>query len=143
MLHTTVVHKKAYLTYFMEKKLQGMLHVQVTQPSSSTFALPVTVARKEEDRSLGPCMDNRRINEQTELFSYPMSHVDDIIQELGRCNQFLCMNSKKACRQASLLEVYKKCTALLTTFNVYKYNRLWFGWKNLGAWFLKIMDDIL
>lgn len=144
---TTPVRRKPYplsreRKTWLRKELQTMLDAKIIRPSTSTFASPITIAPKE-DGTFRLCTDYRLLNQQTDLFPYPMPRIDDIINETGGCRQFSCIDLTKGYWQIPLEEEYKKYTAFITPFDVYEYNRLPFGWKNSGAWFQKIMDDIL
>lgn len=72
-----------------------------------------------------------------------MPRIDDIINETGGCEWFSRIDLCKGYWQVPLQEEYKKFTAFVTPFDVYKYNRLPFGWKNSGAWFQKMMNNVL
>lgn len=144
---TTVVRRKPYplsreRKIWLQTELQTMLDAKIIRPSTSTFASPITIAPKE-DGTYRLCTDYRLINRQTDLFPYPMPHIDDIINDTGGSTVFSCIDLTKGYWQVPLDEDYKKYTAFVTPFDLYEYNRLPFGWKNSGAWFQKIMDEVL
>lgn len=143
----TPVRKKPY-SMSREKKLwlkteiQNMLDAGIIRPSVSTFASPITLAPKE-DGSLRLCTDYRILNNQTDLFPFPMPRIDEIIEETGGCKIFSRIDLCKGFWQIPLEEKYKMYTAFVTPFDVYEYNRLPFGWKNSAAWFQKMMNSVL
>lgn len=145
--NTTVIQKKHYpmtreRKMWLKGELQNMLDAKIIRPSTSTFASPITVALKE-DGSLRLCTDYRALNQQTELFPYPMPRIDDVINETGGCSVFSRIDLSKGFWQVPLTEESKKYTAFTTPYGLYEYNRLPFGWKNSPAWFQKMMTEVL
>lgn len=54
----------------------------ITERSSSEWAFPIDLVKK--DGSLRMCIDYRRLNAITDADAYPMPHVDDMIDDLGK-----------------------------------------------------------
>lgn len=144
---TTVVQRKPYSMsqekkMWLKRELNGMLAAGITGPPTSTVACPITIVPKK----YGPlrlCTDCHQVNCQTELFPFSMARMDDIINEMGGCSWYSRIDLCKGYWQVPLEEETKRFTAYVTLFDVYKYNRLPFGWKNSGAWIQKMMNEVL
>lgn len=144
---TTPVRRRPYRMSrekkeWLKGELQQMLNAGIIRPSTSTFASPLTIAPKS-DGSFRLCTDYRAVNKQTDIFPFPMPHVDDIINDTGGCAVFSCLDLCKGFWQVPLAEETKQYTAFVTPFDLYEYNRLPFGWKNSSAWFQKLMTSVL
>lgn len=144
---TTPVRRKPYnmtrdKKEWLKKELQQMLDAGIIRPSTSTFASPITIAPKA-DGSFRLCTDFRMVNKQTDMFPFPMPHVDDIISDTGGSSTFSTIDLCKGFWQVPLTEDTKQYTAFVTPLNLYEYNRLPFGWKNSSAWFQKMMTTVL
>lgn len=63
-----------------------------------------------------------------------MPRIDDMFDETGGCQAFLCIDLI-GYRQVPLEEEYKQCIAFVSTFGVYNYNCLPFRQKNSDARF--------
>ena len=89
------------------------------------------------------CTDYRFVNEQTELISWPLPNIDEIISETGGCKWFSTIDLLKGFWQQPLTEETKKFSAFVTPFGTYEYNVNPFGWKNSPKYFQKMMDEVL
>lgn len=103
----------------------------------STFAYLITIILKE-DGSSSLCTDCRKANCQ--LYPFPMSRVDEIINETGGCSGFLGINLSKGFWRVPLEGRTRHLNAFVTPLDMYW---LPFGWKKPGAWFQKMMNELL
>lgn len=114
-----------------------MLDANIIRPSTSPFASPIAIAPKA-DGTYRLCADYRLINQQTDLFPYPMPNIDEIINNTGGCKTFSCIDLQKGYWQVPLQEEYKRYTAFITPFDLYET-----GCLSDGAWFQKVMNEVL
>lgn len=103
-----------------------MLDANIIRQSTSSFASPVTIV-PNKDGTFRLSTDYRPVNQQADLFPFPMPHREAITDETGGCEIFSRINLCKGFWQVPLQEEYKQCTAFVTPFDVYDYNRLPFG----------------
>src|SRR5579863_8498765 len=114
---------------WLDKELRLMLHNGIIRPSTSPYASPVMLAPKAGG-TWRLCTDYRWINEKTELISWPLPKIDDIIAETGGSQVFSTIDLLKGFWQQPLREDTKKFSAFVTPMGSYEYNVNPFGWKN-------------
>jgi len=65
----------------VKEELDEMLENGIIEPSTSEWSAPVVLVRKK-DRSLGLCVDYRRLNQVSQMDAYPMPRVDELIDRV-------------------------------------------------------------
>lgn len=126
---------------WLENEIAILKKNGVIRDSTSPYASPVLLVPK--GMSWRMCTDYRMINEQTELLSWPLPRIDDIIAETGGCKVFTTIDLLKGFWQIPLSEETKQFTAFVTHSGSYEYNVLPFGWKNSPKYFQQMMDRVL
>lgn len=66
----------------IERQVADMLHKGVIQPSSSSFSFPVLMVKKQ-DGTWSFCVDYRKVNAATKKHKFPITIVDELLDELG------------------------------------------------------------
>ena len=67
---------------FLNKEVERLLKSGIIRKSYSPWAFPVViVGKKGGDKWL--CIDYRKLNAETKVDSYPLSHIDDLLNSLG------------------------------------------------------------
>jgi len=64
-------------------ELKQMEESGIIEKSSSEWAAPIVLVRKE-DELLHMCVDYRHLNTVTPVDAYPMSRIDDLVDQLGK-----------------------------------------------------------
>ena len=126
----------------MEKELNEMLRHGVVRESTSAFGSPCTMVPKA-DGSWRFVTDYRLVNQQTDLLSWPLPRIDEVIAETGGCRVFSTIDLLKGYWQQPLVEDTKKFSAFVTPFGTFEYNVNPFGWKNAPKFFQKMMDSVM
>jgi hypothetical protein len=67
---------------WLEKKIEEMLDTDLIEPAESEWCSLVVLLPKK-DGTLRLCIDYRRVNEMIERDSYPLSQIDDIMENIG------------------------------------------------------------
>lgn len=114
----------------------------IIRKTNSPYGSPITLAPKA-DGSWRLCTDYRAINARTELASWPLPRIDDIIAETGGCRIFSNIDLLKGFWQQALSEDTKKYSAFVTPVGSFEYNVNPFGWKNSPKVFQRMMDEVL
>ena len=70
----------------VQELLSDMLDKDIIQPSSSPWALPIVLVKK--DGSFRFCVDYRKLNEVTYKDAYPLHHIDDTLNTLAGSKWF-------------------------------------------------------
>ena len=73
------------------KQLKDMQQAGVLQPSSSPWASPVVMVRKN-DGTHRFCVDYRTLNAVTKPDLYPLPRIDDLLDQLGESRYFSTLN---------------------------------------------------
>ena len=126
----------------MEKELEEMVKHGIVRESSSPYGSPCTMVPKT-DGSWRFVTDYRLVNQKTDLLSWPLPRIDEIISETGGCKIFSTIDLLKGYWQQPLTEDTKRFSAFVTPFGAYEYNVNPFGWKNAPKHFQKMMDDVM
>ena len=71
-----------------------MLKAGIIVPSKSPWTSPI-VPVKKKDGSLQLCVDYRRLNQVTAEDRYPMSRVEELLEQLGRAEYITTLNLTK------------------------------------------------
>lgn len=127
---------------FVKKEIESMKENGIIRESSSPFASPILMVPKTNG-TWRLCTDYRFVNEKTDLISWPLPNIDEIIAETGGCKVFSTVDLLKGFWQQPLTEDTKKFSAFVTPFGTYEYNVNPFGWKNSPKYFQKMMDQVL
>ena len=75
------VHKE------LARQLQSMEQANVIQPSHSPWASPMVLVQKK-DNSLHLCVDFRALNAVSKLDTFPIPHIDNLLDQLHGCKFF-------------------------------------------------------
>ena len=143
----TPVRKKPYTLSrakqdYMRDELEKLKTHGIIRDSTSAFASPVILVPKPNG-TWRMCTDYRFVNEQTDLISWPLPKIDEIIAETGGCRVFSTIDMLKGFWQQPLKEETKKYSAFITPFGTFEYNVNPFGWKNSPKYFQMMMDQVL
>ena len=127
---------------FVREELVKLKQNGIIRESTSPFASPILLVSKPNG-TWRMCTDYRFINDKTELISWPLPNIDEIITETGGSKVFSTVDLLKGFWQQPLTESTKKFSAFVTPFGTYEYNVNPFGWKNSPKFFQKMMDEVL
>ena len=70
----------------VQELLSDMLEKDIIQPSSSPWALPIVLVKK--DGSFRFCVDYRKLNEVTHKDAYPLPRIEDTLNTLAGSKWF-------------------------------------------------------
>ena len=71
----------------VEKAVKEMLDTDIIRKSQSPWSAPIVLIRKK-DNSIIFCIDYCKMNQITKINSYPLTHIDDILNLLGKSRYF-------------------------------------------------------
>uniref|UniRef100_A0A8C1LPZ1 Gypsy retrotransposon integrase-like protein 1 n=1 Tax=Cyprinus carpio TaxID=7962 RepID=A0A8C1LPZ1_CYPCA len=143
----TIVRQRPYRVrearrHAIEEEVQEMLRLGVIEPSHSPWSSPIVMVPKP-DGTLRFCNDFRRLNEVSEFDCYPMPHVDELFDRLGRVWFISTLDLTKGYWQVPLSEQAKPKTAFSTPNGHWQYRVLPFGLHGAPATFQRLMDVLL
>lgn len=141
------VHKKPYpvpyaLRERMQKEIDNMTEVGIIEPSTSPYASPVVLVRKD-DSSIRFCCDYRALNSITVFDPRPMPRMDDLLNEVSRAKFISKIDLTKGYWQIPLDEDAKQKSAFVTPMGHYQFTVMPFGMVNAPATFVRLMHKVL
>jgi len=125
-----------------KREFENMLEQGICQPSSSQWASPLHLVKKE-DGSWRPCGDFRKLNNVTVPDKYPLPHIQDFTYHLAKCTIFSKIDLIKAYFQIPVAEEDRHKTAVITPFGLFEFNRMPFGLCNAAQTFQRFIDTAL
>ena len=89
------------------------------------------------------CVDFKYVNTQTNLNTFPLPKLEDILANLGCCNFISKLDLKNAYLQLSVSEESRKYLIMNTHLGLYKFNRLPFGLSSAPGIFQRFITELL
>ena len=118
-----------------------MLENGIIEESSSDWASPIVLVPKK-DKSLRLCVDYRRLNAVSKVEAYPMPHIDELIDQLGRAKYISTIDLTRGYRQVPVAEEDRPKTAFVTPSGLYQFRVLPFWLSGAPASFQHLMDQL-
>ena len=98
----------------------------VVQSSSSAWASPVVMVRKQ-DETLRFCVDYRELNSVTKADTFPLPGIDDLLDQLGTAHYFSTLDLASGFWQIRMHPDCIEQTAFVTPQGLYEFREMPFG----------------
>ena len=132
-----VVHREKISQIILDMKEQGVI-----RPSQSRWASPVILVPKK-DGQLRFCVDYRHLNSITKKDVYPLPHIDEILDALGKTSYFSSLDLASGYWQVELDPESLNKSAFTTYRGHFEFTCMPFGLCNAPATFQRLMTQVL
>ena len=145
------IYQKSYrlpdaIKHEINKQVDEMLEQNIIEPSDSPWNFPLlAVPKKSTDgsRKWRVVVDFRRLNDVTLDRVFPLPHIVEILDQLGKSSYFSTLDMTNGYHQVLLDEDAKPKTAFNTSAGHFHFNRMPFGLKGAPATFQNLMNSVL
>ena len=127
---------------FLREEIQTLLKKGIIEPSKSPWAAPIILVPKK-DGTTRLCVDYRKLNAVTLGDPYPLPHVKDLINDIGKAKYITSLDLTKGYHQVPMESDSKLKTAFITPYGKYQYVTMPFGLVSAPSTFQRLMDHIL
>ena len=129
---------------FIDHEIDHLLSDGVIEPSTSPWRAQVVVVKSPNKGKKRLCVDySQTINIYTELDSYPLPRIDEMINNLSQYKVFSTFDLKNAYHQIPIRLDDKKYTGFEANGKLYQFCRIPFGVTNGVAVFQRQMDKLI
>jgi len=125
----------------LKTMIEELLRLRVIKASAEAHASQVLLVVKKETKALRFCIDYRELNDMTDLESWPIPNIAQLLERLGarQSKYFGVMDLTSGYHQAPLDGSASKFTAFVTAMGIYEWNRVPMGLKGAGSYFQRMM----
>lgn len=135
------------LKQIINDEVEKLLEQGIVVDSESPYCNPVWVVPKKIDASGQKkwrlVIDFRQLNKKTIEDKYPLPKIDEILDNLGRCQYFSTLDLAQGFHQIELDENSVEKTAFTVDNRHLMFKRMPFGLRNAPATFQRVMDHVL
>jgi len=125
----------------LKKQIEDLLEKKFIRPSASPWGALVLLVKKKDDSSR-LCVDYRQLNKLTIKNKYPLSRIDDLLDQLRGAVVFSKIDLRSGYHQILVkLEDVQK-TTFRSRYGHYEYVVMPFGVTNAPAIFMDYMNRI-
>ena len=126
----------------LDTQLDEMLRLNIIRSSTSPWANPVHLVKKEDD-SYRLVIDYRAVNKRTKAMNYPLPRLQDFIANVYGSTVFTCLDLKSAFWQLDVKASDKEFTAFCTHRGTFEFNKRPFGLTYASSSFQHFINNAL
>ena len=98
---------------------------------------------KKKDGTMRFCVDYRKLNSVTKKDTFPLPHIDDLLDQLGQAKFFSTLDLASGYWQIQVAPTSQEKTAFITHRELYEFCVMPFGLTNAPAAFQRLIQRIL
>ncbi len=146
--HTNPVRQRPYRLPPKEREafevlLGDLLKQGIVQESVSPWSSPIVLVDRGPGKPKRLCIDFRMVNQSTIPDSYPMTPIQECIEELHGLTWVSSLDLASGYFQVKLAQESREKTAFVCHMGLYEFNRMPQGLRNAGATFQRLMQIVL
>ncbi|KAK3880561.1 hypothetical protein Pcinc_014957 [Petrolisthes cinctipes] len=126
---------------FLQEEVKRLQKQGLIRPSLNPWSSPVVLVPKPGG-TYRMCVDYRRVNAVTVPDSYPLPHMDDIIDDLGSARFISKLDLLQGYYQVPLTERAQPISAFATPTGLWEFVVLPFGMRNAPGTFQRLMNHL-
>jgi hypothetical protein len=143
---TAPISKRPYRMYVEElkelkKRLTELQEAGYIRPSSSPWGASVLFVQKK-DGSQRMCVDYRSLNDVTMKYKYPLSHVEDLFDQMRGARVLSKIDVRSGYHQMRIRPSDIPKTAFPTRYGLYEFTVMSFGLTNSPTYFMNLMNKM-
>src|ERR1051325_11734556 len=125
----------------LKKQLEELLEKKFIRPSVSPWGASVLLVKKKEG-TMRLCVDYRQLNKVTIKNQYPLSRIDDLMDQLVGACVFIKIDLRSGYHQIRVKTEDIQKTAFRIRYGHYEYSVIPFGVTNAPNVFMEYMNRI-
>lgn len=126
----------------LKEEIDKLLSFGLIRPSQGKWSSPVFFVKKK-DGSLRLVIDYRRLNKLTVKDSFPLPHIDDLLDSLGGARWFSTLDAASGYWQVPLADDAIEKTGFVCKYGTYEWLVTPFGLTTAGETYQRMMSTIL
>ena len=120
------------------KELEEMEKIGIVKESESEWSSPMVIVMKKDGG-----IDFRKLNQLTKFNAYPMPHIDDLLDAVGRAKYSTTLDLAKGYQQVPMHEDHKAKTAFRSPIGLLQFTVMLFDLSGAPATFQRLMEKVL
>ena len=125
----------------LKKEIQDLIEKDIIEPTVSSWSSPCLLLPKKNG-TFRLVVDYRKLNEITEVDTYPLPNISEVLMKLDKAKYYSNLDLKMAYHQVPIAEDSKAMTAFRTADAHYAYKRCPFGLASMPSIFSRLMAVI-
>jgi hypothetical protein len=126
----------------IKKEIDDMLDMGIIRESSSAWSSPILLVDKP-DGTVRFCVDYRKVNAVSELDSFPIPRIEDLIEKVAGSKFISKLDISKAYWQCELDPESVPISAFVTPFGLFEYLVMPFGLGGAASCFQRLVQRLL
>lgn len=126
----------------IKKEIDDMLSLGVIRESSSPWSSPILLVDKP-DGSVRFCVDYRKVNAVSNLDSFPIPRIEDLVERVAGAKFISKLDISKAYWQIELDQQSIPISAFCTPFGLYEFEVMPFGLGGAASCFQRLVQKLL